>query len=288
MKILVTGSNGQVGRSILELSTNKDFEFLFADRNSLDITNKNEVEQFIEKYKPNIIINAAAYTAVDNAESDKENCYAVNHLAVKYLAQSLTKLNLQNKLFIHISSDYVYHPDHINPILEKEPTNPKGVYAASKLEGDQISSKCFENTIILRTSWVYAKTGNNFVNTMKRLCLERPILNVVDDQIGSPTYAPDIAYAILHIVQDFKENPSTAKSGIYNFSNEGFTSWYEFASEINTQIKGNCKINPIPTADYPTPAARPLNSRLNKSKITDTWNIELVPWKIALQKCLTE
>lgn len=279
--ILVTGSQGQVGKAFKNIPKSNEDQWFFTDRKTLDITNRSAVHDFFEDHDIDIIINCAAYTAVDQAQNDVENCYLVNKKAVGNLAEACAK---NNGVLVHISTDYVYNPNHNNPISEDELVNPDGAYAQSKFEGEKLALDLNPNTIIIRTSWVYDEQGNNFVNTMLRLGATREELNVVSDQIGSPTYAADIAAVILKILDNTESNQNY--SGIYNFSNSGYISWYEFAKEIMSIAKLSCKINPIPSSAYPTPAKRPLNSRLDKSKINSTFGIELKSWKESLKTCL--
>ncbi|GLR19460.1 dTDP-4-dehydrorhamnose reductase [Portibacter lacus] len=274
--ILITGCEGQVGKEFQKIG---DSDFTFVSRETLDITDSDAVQAFLRNSNFTHIINCAAYTAVDKAETEKDLCFQVNAEAVKNLALACEKYNV---VLVHISSDYVYHPNNDLPIDEASTCHPKGVYAESKLAGENHIRQIIKRHIILRTSWVYSSFGNNFVKTMLRLGKEKDSLNVVNDQIGSPTYAADIASVILEMIQNGE------KWGTYNFSNLGFISWAEFAKEIFKQRKLEVIVNEIPTSDYPTPASRPLNSRLIKSKITDKFNVELSYWKTSLKKCLKE
>ncbi len=279
MKVLVTGAKGQLGRSIQKITDQyPEMEFIFTDIEELDITNKAEVITFFDKYKPDFCINTAAYTNVDNAETEQETNYKVNVTGPENLA--IACRNNGTKL-IHISSDYVYNNDSDEIMTEKHKNIPKGEYAKSKLEGENSIKNIFSDFYIIRTSWLYSEFGNNFVKTIIRLCKEKKELNVVNDQIGSPTYATDLAYAIIKIIKSKKD-----LFGIYNFSNEGFVSWYDFAKKI-IEIKGlDCKIIPIPTTDYPTPAPRPENSRMSKRKIKEIFAIQINNWEKSLIQCL--
>lgn len=287
MKILVTGANGQVGQEIFRIKNNfPSMDFLFTDKSTLDITNKTEVLKCFEEFRPEICINCAAYTQVDKAESETELAYNVNVNGPENLAVASAR---NNTLMIHLSTDYVYHPlnDLVN--IEDGPCSPNGVYATTKLNGEKVIEKNANSYIIIRTSWVYSCFGNNFVKTMLRLGKEKGSLNVVNDQIGSPTYAWDIANAIMDIVKFINNHPPFDQyNGVYNFSNAGFTHWADFAKTIFEFENLPIKINPIPSSDYPTPAPRPLNSRLSKSKITSTFNLSLIHWKRSLKKCLEE
>ncbi len=287
LNLLVTGSSGQVGSEIQALATNYKYNFFFTDKDDLDISNENEINNFVEINNVDIIINCAAYTAVDKAEEDKESADLVNHLAVKHLAQISKEKNIK---LIHISTDYVFDGKAHMPYIEDDTTNPNGIYGKTKLDGEiamqNINPK---NSIIIRTSWVYSSFGANFVKTMLRLGKEKDSLGVIFDQVGTPTYAKDLAKAILeiipkldsHVKHDWESNVK-----IYHYSNEGVLSWYDFAKEIMKMAKLDCKINPIETKQYPTPAKRPHYSLLNKSKIKNEFNINIPYWKDSLYECL--
>lgn len=278
--ILVTGSNGQLGSEINALADSYDYRFFFTDRDTLDIADKKSIESYCLKNTIDVIINCAAYTAVDKAEEDLENADKINHLAVKYLAEIAKDQKIK---LIHISTDYVFDGTNFKPYVENDCTNPNGVYGSTKLAGE-VSIKEINpfNTIIIRTSWVYSSFGNNFVKTMLRLGKEKEYLGVIFDQVGTPTYAKDLARAILDIM------PKIANESveIYNFSNEGVLSWYDFAKEIMKMAKLECTINPIESKAYPTPAKRPHYSLLNKAKIKETFGIEIPYWKDGLDECL--
>ncbi|APW66218.1 dTDP-4-dehydrorhamnose reductase [Poseidonibacter parvus] len=278
--ILVTGSNGQVGRELRELEKDYDYNFFFTTRDDLDISNKEDIKNFCESNNINTIINCAAYTAVDKAEEDIENADKINHKAVKKLAKISAELNIK---LIHISTDYVFDGKNFKPYCEEFQTNPQSVYGKTKLDGENQMIKINpKNSIIIRTSWVYSSFGNNFVKTMLRLGKEKQELGVIFDQVGTPTYARDLAKAILDILPDI----NNSKVDIYNYSNEGVLSWYDFAKEIMKMAKITCQINPIETYQYPTPAARPHFSLLNKAKIKNEFNIQVPFWKDSLDKCL--
>jgi dTDP-4-dehydrorhamnose reductase len=280
MNILVTGSNGQLGSEIKELSSNYDYNFFFTDRTNLDITSKNSIKSFCQTNNINAIINCAAYTAVDKAEEDEINADLVNRKAVKKLALVCQELNIK---LIHISTDYVFDGKNFKPYCEEFQTNPQSIYGKTKLDGEnEMRDINPKNSIIIRTSWIYSYYGNNFVKTMLRLGKEKEELGVIFDQIGTPTYAKDLAKIILDIVPQIDNQ----KVEIYNYSNEGVLSWYDFAKEIMKMAKLNCKINPIETYQYPTPAKRPHFSLLNKNKIKSTFNIEIPYWKDGLDDCL--
>ena len=278
--ILVTGSNGQLGSEIKELSSNYNYNFFFTTRDDIDITSKDSIKEFCQTNSINVIINCAAYTAVDKAETDIENADLVNRKAVKKLSIVAKELNIK---LIHISTDYVFDGKNFKPYVEEFQTNPQSVYGKTKLDGEnEIRDINPLNSIIIRTSWVYSYYGNNFVKTMLRLGKEKEELGVIFDQVGTPTYAKDLAKTILDIVPQIENS----KVEIYNYSNEGVLSWYDFAKEIMKMAKLNCKINPIETYQYPTPAKRPHFSLLNKSKIKSKFNLEIPYWKDGLDDCL--
>ncbi|WP_141050517.1 dTDP-4-dehydrorhamnose reductase [Aliarcobacter cryaerophilus] len=278
--VLVTGSNGQLGSEIKELSSNYNYNFFFTTRDDIDITSKDSIKEFCQTNSINVIINCAAYTAVDKAQSDIENADLVNRKAVKKLSIVAKELNIK---LIHISTDYVFDGKNFKPYVEEFQTNPQSVYGKTKLDGEnEIRDINPLNSIIIRTSWVYSYYGNNFVKTMLRLGKEKEELGVIFDQIGTPTYAKDLAKTILDIIPQIENS----KVEIYNYSNEGVLSWYDFAKEIMKMAKLNCKIKAIETYQYPTPAKRPHFSLLNKSKIKSKFNLEISYWKDGLDDCL--
>ncbi len=278
--ILVTGSNGQLGSEIKELSYDSDNVFFFTDADELDITDKKAIESFVEINKIDVIINCAAYTAVDKAEENETIADAVNHLAVKYLAEISKDRELK---LIHVSTDYVFDGKNYKPYLEDDVTNPPSVYGKTKLDGEKALQEISpQNSIIIRTSWVYSSFGANFVKTMLKYGKERDELRVIYDQVGTPTYARDLAKAILDILPQLDNE----KPEIYHYSNEGVLSWYDFAKEIMKMAKIKCEIVPIETHEYPLPAPRPHYSLLNKSKIKKTFNITIPFWKDSLSECL--
>lgn len=280
--ILVTGSKGQLGSEINGLLSDYTHNFFFTDRDSLDITNEAEVKSFVEKNSIDTIINCAAYTAVDKAESDVDNANKINHLAVKYLAEIAKEKSIK---LIHVSTDYVFDGKNYRPYVEDDITNPNGVYGKTKLDGEKALQEINpKNSIIIRTSWVYSSFGNNFVNTMITLGKDRDELGVIFDQVGTPTYAKDLARAILEISPKIKNETVE----IYNYSNEGVCSWYDFAKEIMLRGKLDCTVNPIETKEYPTPAKRPHYSLLNKAKIKKEYNISIPFWRDSLEQCLRE
>jgi dTDP-4-dehydrorhamnose reductase len=294
MRILVTGKNGQLGKSIhrivnSEVKTNNNLNshhFVFVVREELDLNSESVINHYFDSSdKFDIIINCAAYTAVDKAEEELELANQVNHLAVKQLAEVA---QTQQAKLIHISTDYVFNGESDKPYIETDETNPINVYGKTKLAGEKALQRIMStDAIIIRTSWVYSEYGNNFVKTMLRLGKERDELNVVSDQIGSPTYATDLANAILEIIKnkEFREKDQTTQ--IYHYSNEGEISWHEFAEEIFKIENIDCKANPIVTEQYPTPAKRPKNTLMNKDKITETFSVNIANWKESLKKCLS-
>ena len=277
--ILVTGANGQLGQEFQQLEKNfPSLNFLFVSKNELSIADENAVNTFFKNKQIDICINCAAYTAVDKAETDKETAIAVNAIAVGYLAKACKNHNAK---FIHISTDYVFDGKGIKPFTENDQTNPVNFYGQTKLSGELNALKENEETIIIRTAWVYSSFGNNFVKTMIRLMNERESIGVVNDQYGCPTFAADLAQAIMQIIVG-----NNFIAGIYHYSNKGKISWYDFAKEISQQINSHCVVNEITTSQFPTPAARPSFSVLDTSKIAETFNITIPEWKESLQKCL--
>ena len=292
MRILVTGKNGQLGRSIYKIvnTANGDNlppnEFIFVGREELDLSSESSISHYFDSNdRFDVIINCAAYTAVDKAEVEQELANQVNHLAVKQLAEIANK---QQTKLIHISTDYVFDGESDKPYLESDTPNPINVYGKTKLAGEKaLQGTMPTDAIIIRTSWVYSEYGNNFVKTMLRLGKEKNEISVVSDQMGSPTYAADLAEVILEIIKskEFREENQTTQ--IYHYSNEGEINWYEFAKEIFKIAKIDCKVNPITTQQYPTPVQRPKNTSMNKNKIMKTFNANPVPWKDSLEKYLT-
>ncbi len=277
-RVLVTGANGQLGSEIRDISDKEGF--FFTNRETLDISDKKEVLEFVDKHEIEIIINCAAYTAVDKAESDELLADEINHKAVKNLAQIAKDKNIK---LIHISTDYVFDGKNYKPYCEDDKTNPQGVYGKTKLDGEKALMEINpKNSIIIRTSWVYSSFGNNFVKTMIRLGKEKDELGVIYDQVGTPTYARDLANAILQIIPKIQNE----KMEIYHYSNEGVLSWYDFAKEIMKMAKLECKINPLETYQYPTPAPRPHYSLLNKAKIKKDFGIFIPYWKDGIDACL--
>ena len=278
-KILVTGANGQLGQCLQKISSQfEEFEFIFTDSETLDITNKEEVNDFFWQNAPDFCINAAAYTAVDLAETDIEKAFLVNADGAENLAEACAENNAQ---FIHVSTDYVFDGENNLAYTEEDFTNPLGVYGASKLAGDELALEVNPCSVILRTSWVYSEFGKNFVKTMLSLFATKEELNVVADQFGQPTNANDLAEAIMKIIKSEKITP-----GIFNFSNLGRISWFDFAEKIAELSDAKIKLNAIETSQYPTPAKRPKNSVLDLGKISKTYAIQLKPWEESLEDCV--
>lgn len=280
-KILVTGANGQLGSELSLLSSNyPQFQWVFADRTIITLDNLDLLKVQLNDIKPSIILNCGAYTAVDKAETEKELANVINHLAVEVLAKYVAKNAVK---LIHVSTDYVFDGTSSVALDEEAPTKPINVYGATKRAGEIVCLQENPNAIIIRTSWVYSKFGNNFVKTMQRLMQERDSISVVNDQIGSPTYAADLAQAMIKIVLSEKWI-----SGIYNYSNEGEISWYEFALAIKDIGGYNCEVYGIPSSAYPTPAKRPSFSLLDKNKIKKVYGTDVPNYKESLKKMMTQ
>ncbi len=283
--ILITGANGQLGTCFRAL-THSSHHFIFATSADLDITNRAAVNRFFEQHQIDWCINCAAYTAVDKAETEPEAARKINVTGTVNLAKACAKKNIP---LIHFSTDYVYHSRQNTPYKETDPVSPKGVYARTKLAGERAALKVYpQGVMVIRTSWVYAPHGNNFVKTMLRLGAERPVLNVVFDQTGTPTYAPDLAEAVMTIIHKCEQQPdlTPAIAGIWHYSNEGTTSWYDFAVAIMDIRQLPCKVQPIESSQYPTPAKRPAFSVLNKHKIKDVFGLEIPHWQESLKQYL--
>ncbi|MDD1782490.1 dTDP-4-dehydrorhamnose reductase [Enterovibrio sp. ZSDZ35] len=286
MKLLITGSLGQVGRCLVEqLNSMTDVEFLALDREELDITDETAVSAVVTSFSPDVIINAAAHTAVDKAEEEIALSYAINRDGPANLAKAADKVGAA---MLHISTDYVFAGNKDGEYVESDETGPQGVYGESKLAGEIAVAQACERHIILRTAWVFSEHGGNFVKSMLRLAQSRDTLGIVADQFGGPTYAGDIASALLHIaVAITKENHTGF--GIYHYSGMPHVSWYDFANTIFAEAKQQgvlttaMTVNPISTADYPTPAKRPANSKLNNDKIHAQFGIHPSDWQLALK-----
>jgi dTDP-4-dehydrorhamnose reductase len=283
MKVLITGSKGQLGLSIKKLAPEfPDYRFIYTDVEELDITKADDIRKFISDTNPEVIINCAAYTAVDKAEEDTEKAHLLNATAPGYLAKAASENNI---LLIHISTDFIFGGDRKTPYTEEDKAVPESVYAKTKADGEQEVVKNSKRAVIFRTSWLYSEFGHNFVKTILRLAEERQEINVVNDQIGTPTYATDLAETILRLLPELtKINQGTE---ILHFSNEGIASWYDFAKEIVQQSGLKCKVNPISTKQYPLPAKRPAYSVLDKSKIKSRYGIDIPDWREGLRRCLS-
>lgn len=282
-RILITGAGGQLGREFNALSPSWQDEIFFWTRKEVDICDP-DLASHVKTINPTHVINCAAYTAVDLAESQAEAAYQVNAEAVATLAKVCAILQIP---LIHFSTDYIYHNRLRRPLLETDPARPKGIYAKSKLKGEKMLFDNHSLALVFRVSWLYSTFGNNFPKTILRLAGERPTLNVVNDQIGAPTYARDLADTILQIIRTTRNKEGWQKiSGIYNYSNEGTTSWFEIAQRVVQFSHLNCRINPIPSREFPTAAPRPRYSKLNLSKFRETFHLGIRPWDDALVECL--
>jgi dTDP-4-dehydrorhamnose reductase len=280
MNILITGSNGQLGNEMQISAKNfPNHHFIYTDVAELDICDKEALNAFVKSNDVNMIVNCAAYTAVDKAEDDVELCYKINAEAVKNIGEVATANNAK---VIHVSTDYVFDGTNYVPYTEDMPVCPSSVYGKSKLAGEEALMSTCSNTVIIRTAWLYSSFGNNFVKTMIKLGTERESLNVIFDQVGSPTYAADLAVAIMTIISHESFVP-----GIYHYSNEGVCSWYDFTKSIHRKSNITCNVQAIETKDYPTRTPRPHYSVLNKAKIKSTYGIAVPHWEDSLDKCMT-
>jgi len=278
--ILVTGANGQLGNEFRALAeAHPGFRFIFTSREDFPIHRIEQVREFFLKQQPAYCINCAAYTAVDKAETDREMAFLVNAVATGVLATVCKELQTK---FIHISTDYVFDGQSPVPYTEEDKTDPINIYGSSKLQGEELCMEKNPDAIIIRTAWVYSVFGNNFVKTMLRLMRERQSINVVNDQVGAPTYAADLASAIMDIINN------NWHPGIYHYSNSGMISWYDFALAIQKLSGTTCEVNPIPSSQYPTPAKRPSFSLLNTDKIRQTFSIVIPDWRTSLEKCMQQ
>jgi len=278
-QVLITGSNGQLGSEIRVASPLfPQFRFFFTDVQELDICDKDAVSAFVTENKIEAIVNCAAYTAVDKAEDDSETCYKINRDAVEILAEVAREFKLQ---IIHVSTDYVFDGKSYLPYSEEMAVSPSTVYGKSKLDGETVLTEICPDAVIVRTSWLYSSFGNNFVKTMLRLGREKENLTVIFDQIGTPTYAADLAEAILSILASGNPQP-----GIYHYSNEGVCSWYDFTRSIHRFAGITCNLTPIESKEYPVRTPRPHFSVLNKAKIKQTFGIAIPHWEDSLEKCI--
>ncbi len=284
MRILVTGAYGQLGNELKVLSGDyPEWQFLFTDADTLDITNDFSVQSFFVGNNPDFVINCAAYTAVDKAETDVETAEKVNALAPEILAKAAAKAGAK---LVHVSTDYVFDGTGHLPYTETDPVGPASVYGKTKLEGENRALAANQQTIVIRTSWLYSSFGNNFVKTMLRLGHERGLLNVVFDQVGTPTYAADLASVILFIIAATEAKPEDFVPGVYHYSNEGVASWYDFAKTIFELSEMNVRVKPVRSDQFPTVAKRPAFSVLDKTKIKTNYCAEIPYWKDSLEICL--
>lgn len=278
-KILVTGGNGQLGQCFQKLQNDyPEFEFTFADSEILDITNENVINDFISNLKPHFVVNAAAYTAVDLAETEKDKAFAVNATGIYNIAQACAEHKIP---LIHISTDYVFDGNTEIGYDEEDFTNPQGIYGASKRKGEILALEANPETVIIRTSWLYSEFNKNFMKTMLTLFPQKDEMNIVDDQFGQPTNANDLAEVVMKIINSEKFTP-----GIFHFSNYPETTWFHFASKIAEFSGSKIKLYPISTAEFPTPAKRPVRSTMCLDKIEKTYKIELEHWQNSLEKCM--
>lgn len=278
MKILVTGFTGQLGYDVVKYGRKSGLEMIGVGSEDFDITNKDDVFYYVKKHRPDSIIHCAAYTAVDKAEDDKETCWNVNVEGTKNLVKAAKKLDAK---FMYISTDYVFNGQGEKPYKETDEPKPIGYYGFTKLKGEEVVKEHLEKWFVIRISWVFGINGNNFVKSMLRLAESRKEINVVSDQIGSPTYTADLARLLIEMIQ-------SNKYGIYHATNEGFCSWADFAKEIFKQAKYEVKVNPISTEEYPTRAIRPKNSRLSKEKLVDNGFTPLPSWQDAIKRYIYE
>lgn len=278
-RILITGADGQLGMEFRALAENvSSHDFVFVNKKQLSITDSFALDSFFFENKFSHCINCAAYTFVDKAETESELAFHINADAPGVLAAACKIYKVQ---LIHFSTDYVFDGEKAGAYTEEDTTNPRNIYGVSKLQGEINIQKNDSSALIIRTSWVFSSFGTNFVKTMIKLMNEREYLSIVNDQFGSPTYAADLANAVMMIIDDGKIIP-----GIYNYSNEGITSWYEFALEIQSIIMTDCSIQPIPSAQYLTSAKRPLNSTLDTSKVREVYNLIIPNWRQSLRQCI--
>ncbi len=282
LNILVTGANGQLGNEMRLLGATSKNNYIFTDVTELNITDKAAISAMVKEHRIQVIINCAAYTNVDKAEDDEATADLLNHTAARYLAEAAKEADA---VLIHVSTDYVFHGDKNVPYTEDEPTSPLGVYGRTKLAGEQAIQQSGCRYLIFRTAWLYSSFGNNFVKTMRRLTSERDTLNVVFDQVGSPTFAGDLARAIFEVVE---KEAYVGTEGIYHYSNEGVCSWYDFAVEISNLSHTRCDIRPCHSDEFPSKVTRPSYSVLDKTKLKKTFGIVVPHWKESLVKCIEQ
>lgn len=281
--ILITGANGQLGNELKVVSKKfYGYEYIFTDVDTLDITNPGKTEEFIKNSKPDWIVNCAAYTLVDKAESDSDTAMLINAAAVKNIVEVIKGTECR---FIHISSDYVYDGKSNVPYNEYAVPDPISAYGKSKLAGEKFALQ-HQGSMIIRTAWLYSTFGNNFVKTILRLAAEKESISIVSDQTGTPTYAADLAETIMNIISGVIRNQIALNAGIYNYADEGTCTWYDFAVEIIREAGLTCNVKPILTKDYPTAAKRPVYSVMDKSKIKENYNISIPHWRSSLTRCM--
>jgi len=282
--ILVTGANGQVGQELRVLAASYPaFDFIFTTQENMPVNDEAAVQKMFAAHRPAYCINCAAYTAVDKAESEQDIAFSVNGEGTRILAAACKNAATR---FIHISTDYVFNGQSPVPYKEDAPTDPINLYGASKLKGEQLCLETNPNAIIIRTAWVYSSFGKNFVKTMMKLMQDRPAINVVNDQVGAPTYAADLATGMLQIVASSEVSRANWQPGLYHYSNQGRISWFDFAVAIKEITGSACTVNPIPSEQFPTPAKRPSFSLLDTSKIRQTFQISIPEWKESLKQCI--
>ncbi len=284
LNVLVTGACGQLGQALKRFSNGSPYQFYFLSYQDLDITKIDQVKSFFQKNKIDFCINAAAYTAVDQAENDKLNAFAANVQGVRNLARICQDYNAA---LIHLSTDFVFDGTSRKPYTERDTPKPLNLYGLSKLQGENAALELCEKTIIIRTSWLYSPNGNNFVKTMLNLSEKRKNIQVVQDQIGTPTCANELANAILDILSNLFMNPERQVWGIYHYANEGVASWYDFAYAIFRLADRDVNLQPVNTESFPRPAQRPAYSVMDKTKIKKTFGLQIEHWHVALRKCLT-
>lgn len=283
--ILITGANGQLGNELNSASKNfYGYDFIFTDVDNLDLTNPDQTEKSIKTYRPDWIVNCAAYNLVDKAETDTEMAMLINSTSVKNITDVIKGSECK---FIHVSTDYVYEGNSNAPYDENSPTNPLSAYGRSKLAGEK-HALIHPGSMVIRTAWLYSSFGNNFVKTILKHGKEKESLKVVFDQTGTPTYAADLAGAIMTIISGVIRNQFAFNAGIYNYSNEGVCTWYDFAAEIVKEAELKCIINPVLTKDYQLPASRPVYSVMNKSKIKETYGLSIPHWRSSLISCMNK
>ena len=282
MNVLVTGANGQLGRSIRQLSAmHRGLDFIFTDIDTLDLCNREAVLSFAETHPVDFIVNCAAYTAVDRAEEEEEQCRKINTDAVAYLGEAAQRIGAR---ILHVSTDYVFDGNACQPYKESDPVAPTSVYGRTKLAGEKALLAVCPEAVIVRTAWLYSEYGHNFVKTMLRLGAERPEIRVVNDQVGTPTYAGDLASAVMEILES--DLRGERKAGLYHYSDEGVCSWYDFAHEVIRLAGLPATVVPIPTREYLTAATRPAYSVLSKEKIKQAYGLQIPHWADSLRVCL--